>query len=126
MMEFLLSKIESYRLIKLQKTGSTAVVFCEFLWVFRGGFLEKICVQLFLQRPVSLRGLIKCFEKPVISFFFLFAGRRTQGLSNKVSMILSNIAQIMKFSVKDYFSKYEQIRRKMWTCSCLVKKSLIH
>ena len=30
-MEFLLSKVESYRLIKLQKIGSTAVVFCEFL-----------------------------------------------------------------------------------------------
>ena len=31
----------------------------------------------------------------------------------------------MKFSVKDFFSKYEQIRRKLWIRSHLLKKSLM-
>ena len=30
----------------------------------------------------------------------------------------------MKFSVKNLFSKCEQIRRKLWICSHLLKKSL--
>ena len=34
-------------------------------------------------------------------------------------------AQKMKFSIKDFFSKCEQIRRKLRICSVLLKKSLI-
>ena len=30
----------------------------------------------------------------------------------------------MKFSVKNFFSKYGQINRKLWICSYLRKKSL--
>ena len=33
--------------------------------------------------------------------------------------------QNMKFSIKDLFSKYEQIHRKLWIWSHLLKKSLI-
>ena len=34
-------------------------------------------------------------------------------------------AQKMKFSIKDFFSKCDQIRRKLWICSHLLKKSLM-
>ena len=35
------------------------------------------------------------------------------------------IAQKVKFSIKDFFSKYDQIRRKLWIWSHLLKKSLM-
>ena len=53
---------------------------------------------------------------------------------NKVKKILqkeiatgyeSDTAQKMKFSIKDIFSKCDQIRRKLQICSHLLKKSLI-
>ena len=31
----------------------------------------------------------------------------------------------MKFSIKDFFSKCDQIQRKLWICSHLLKKSLM-
>ena len=34
-------------------------------------------------------------------------------------------AQKMKFSIKDFFSKYDQIRRKLWIWSHLLKKFLM-
>ena len=34
-------------------------------------------------------------------------------------------AQTMRFSVKDFFSKCDEIRRKLWICSHLLKKSLM-
>ena len=37
----------------------------------------------------------------------------------------THTAQKMKFSIKDFFSKCEQIRRKLRICSHLLKKSLI-
>ena len=40
-------------------------------------------------------------------------------------MIFSNTARKMKFSIKDFFSKYDQIRRKMRIWSHLLKKSLM-
>ena len=38
---------------------------------------------------------------------------------------LKNTAQKMKFSIKDFFSKYDQIRRKLRIWSHLLKKSLM-
>ena len=40
-------------------------------------------------------------------------------------MIVACTAQKMKFSIKDSFSKYDQIRRKQWIWSHLPKKSLM-
>ena len=40
-------------------------------------------------------------------------------------MINENTAQKMKFSIKDFFSKYDQIRRKLRIWSHLLKKSLM-
>ena len=37
----------------------------------------------------------------------------------------SHTAQKMKFSIKDFFSKYDQIRRKLWIWSHLLNKSLM-
>ena len=34
-------------------------------------------------------------------------------------------AQKMKFFIKDFFSKYDQIRKKLWIWLLLLKKSLI-
>ena len=39
--------------------------------------------------------------------------------------ICHNTTQKMKFSIKNFFSKCDQIRRKLWICSHLLKKSLI-
>ena len=38
---------------------------------------------------------------------------------------LCNTAQKMKFSIKDFFSKYDQIRRKLWIWFYLLRKSLM-
>ena len=38
---------------------------------------------------------------------------------------ISNKAQKMKFSVKDFFSKFDQIRHLLWIWSYLLKKSLM-
>ena len=40
-------------------------------------------------------------------------------------MISTNTAQKMKFSIKDFFSKYDQIRKKLRIWSLLLKKSLM-
>ena len=37
---------------------------------------------------------------------------------------IPNTAQKMKFSIKDFFSKCDQIRRKLWIWSHLLKESL--
>ena len=38
---------------------------------------------------------------------------------------ITSTAQKMKFSIKDFFSKCEQIRKKLQICSHLLKKSLM-
>ena len=40
-------------------------------------------------------------------------------------MISTNTAQEMKFCIKDFFSKYDQIRKKLRIWSLLLKKSLM-
>ena len=45
--------------------------------------------------------------------------------SQKVSILVSSTAQKMKFSIKDFCSKCDQIRRKLRTWSHLLKKSLM-
>ena len=39
--------------------------------------------------------------------------------------LFSNTAQKMKFSIKDFLIKCDQIRRKLWIWSHLLKKSLM-
>ena len=60
--------------------------------------------------------------------------REQEKCYNKVKKILqkeiatgheSDTAQKMKFSIKDFFSKCDQIRRKLQICSHLLKKCLI-
>ena len=41
-----------------------------------------------------------------------------------ISQLNGHIAQKMKFSIKDFFSIFDQIRRKLWIWSHLLKKSL--
>ena len=41
----------------------------------------------------------------------------------QTSLILINAAQKMQFSIEDFFSKCNQIRRKLWIWSHLIKKS---
>ena len=40
-------------------------------------------------------------------------------------MSIALTAQKMKFSIKNFFSKFDQIRRKQWIWSHLLKKSLM-
>ena len=40
-------------------------------------------------------------------------------------LIYTYTTQKMKFSVKDFFSKCDEIRSKLWTWSLLLKKSLM-
>ena len=50
----------------------------------------------------------------------------TQGEIEKVKLAIRiNTAQKMKFSIKDFFSKCDQIRRKLRIWSHLLKKSLM-
>ena len=39
--------------------------------------------------------------------------------------VMSHTAQKMKFSIKNFFSKFDQLRRKLWIWSHLLKKSLM-
>ena len=49
------------------------------------------------------------------------------GISIKIDLMISisYTAQKMKFSIKDFFSKCDQIRRKLWIWSHLLKKFLM-
>ena len=53
----------------------------------------------------------------------LHRGTDREAYKNKMSTIYT--AQKMKFSIKDFFSKCDQIRRKLRICSHLLKKSLM-
>ena len=46
-------------------------------------------------------------------------------IKKPVFPIFIGTAQKMKFSVKDFFSRCEQIRSFLWICSHLLKKSLM-
>ena len=43
---------------------------------------------------------------------------------NTLSIVLYSTAQEMKFSIKDFFSTCDQIRRTLWIWSYLLKKAL--
>ena len=62
-------------------------------------------------------------------FFTLYDPWKTQALSieklSKMQSELQNTAQKMKFSIKDFFSKCDQICRKLQIRSHLLKRSLI-
>ena len=45
--------------------------------------------------------------------------------NKKLRKNVSNTAQKMKFSIKDVFSKYDQIRSFLWIWSDLLKKSFM-
>ena len=45
--------------------------------------------------------------------------------ASNLFLISHGTAQKMKFSIKDFFSKYNQIRSFQWICSYLLKKSLM-
>ena len=49
----------------------------------------------------------------------------TANVSKIKKSVLHNTAQKMKFSIKDFFSKYDQIRRKLQILSHLLKASLM-
>ena len=46
-------------------------------------------------------------------------------VESKNPCLIYNTAQKMKFSINDFFSKCDQIRRKPWIWSHLLKKSLM-
>ena len=45
--------------------------------------------------------------------------------SNMIDVFFNSTAQKMKFSIKDFLSKCDQIRRKLWIWLHLLKKSLM-
>ena len=57
----------------------------------------------------------------LISIESLFVQTIFSGYKKKNSFI--NTEQNVKFSIKDFFSKYNQIHRKQWIWSHLLKKS---
>ena len=72
--------------------------------------------------------------KNTIFFFKLFPKKETllnyiaeiRRLNNNRQQILIGItAKKMKFSIKDFFGKYDQIRRKLWIWSNFLKKPLV-
>ena len=44
---------------------------------------------------------------------------------HSMEQYFSHTAQKMRFSIMDFFSKYDQIRRKLWIWSQLLKKCLM-
>ena len=70
----------------------------------------KVLLQIFL-RKVHLFKQIK-----TVHIFIEFPG---------LSLIIHHTAQKMKFSIKDFFSKCDEIPRKMWIWPHLLKKSLM-
>ena len=58
-------------------------------------------------------------------FSFLLYWELVTALRSNLMILVSNTAQKMKFSIKDFFSKCEQIRRKLRIWSHLLKKSLM-
>ena len=60
-------------------------------------------------------------------FFHLEKLKHEENLSKIKALrhLLRNAAQKMKFSIKDFFSEYDQIRRKLRIWSHLLKKSLM-
>ena len=68
---------------------------------------------------------------PTIIFFLLSGQKNWQTYScyicfadNKLLFLVFNVQKI-KFPIKDFFSKCDQIRRKLWIWSDLLKKSLM-
>ena len=46
-------------------------------------------------------------------------------MMESLELKVNGTAQKTKFSIKDFFSKYDQTRRNLWICSHLLKKSLM-
>ena len=46
-------------------------------------------------------------------------------MSGSATLFSFHTKQKMKFSIKDFFGKYDQIHRKLWIWSYLLKKSSI-
>ena len=99
--------------------------------IYNGAFRENSLTHLFPIYPFSNPEKIR---KPYLFLFlrillivvliviqFLLI---QSSVSNCLWLSLLFTAQKMKFSLKFCFSKCEQIRRKLWTCSHLLKKFL--
>ena len=63
------------------------------------------------------------FSKAKAPKSFSLTGQYSEDVRDEVVRKL-NTAQKMKFSIKDFCSKCDQIRRKLWICWHLLKKSL--
>ena len=66
--------------------------------------------NFFIMNPIVTRSLVKCL---VLYYGILW------------KLLVAIIAQKMKFPIEDFFSKYDQIRRKLRIWAYLLKKSLM-
>ena len=69
--------------------------------------------------------LFLCFEIHHIRVILPASSATQRCIQNPVNHLIFNTAQKMKFSIKDFFSKCDQIRRFLRIWSHLLEKSLI-
>ena len=111
----------------LSKLNSLCVNFTE--WKIPENLIKLKCTEVIV-RSSSLK---KCFEMlrkiHIKKQLFFSKGAESLVTLVKRNVILETVvldnAQKMRFSIKDYFSKCDQIRRKLRIWSYLLKKSLM-
>ena len=83
--------------------------------------INKQNINKLLERVIRL-----VYDDYTFTFETLVRKDHTFSIHHKnMNYLLINTAQRMKFSIKDFFSKYDQIRRKLRILSHLLKKYLI-
>ena len=77
-----------------------------------------------LKKSLEENFIFLCNDTVDITYVCLYA-YISDFVSRSLSNILCDTTQKMRFSIKDSFSKCDQIRKKLWIWSHLLKKSLM-
>ena len=92
-------------------------------------FYDEIKNIFIIFKVLSLKQTKRIWKVKVrIERFKNLVGCRLGHLQKWFSLILQNVnitAQKLKFSIMDFFNKFDELGRKLWIWSCLLKKSLI-
>ena len=106
--------------LKCTPFSSTALLRCQSFWVFR---IFHFCLNVLINQSEEISNNTKNVLLPVrlLSFFLNLWNFR----ENFTIHFTGRTYQKIKFSIKDFFSKCDRIRKKLWTWSHLVKKFLM-
>ena len=91
-------------------------------------FYDEIKNIFIIFKGLSLKQTKRIWKVKVrIERFKNLVGCRLGHLQKWFILILRNVnitAQKLKFSIMDFFNKFDELSRKLWIWSCLLKKSL--